>query len=292
MRKPQAFDQLCYNMNTGKEFPLHILPDVNFLVSEKQVTFGEHTRPHRINFYAIVWFTEDGGEHFIDFVAYQIKKDRIYLLAQNQIHSVPADAVPKARIIVFSHAFFLSIEDYQLRQLFLPFENQGIDVPLHKVENLQMLFGIILQEYSSYNNYKLLFQYTSAFLTNLGRLAKQQLPAVVGSDIRLVKVLQLIHDHFRTNKQASFYAGEIGLTPKRINEILRQKAGTSISQLINQLLLVEGKRALFAGLHTIKEIAYDLGFSDQSYFSRFFRKHTGMSPEQIREQYLKEEVLL
>lgn len=271
-------------MKASQEIPIHILPDVNFLASEKQVAFGEHTQPHRLNFYAIVWFKEDGGNHFIDFVSHPIKKNMIYLLAKNQIHSVPTHALPDSQIIAFSHDFFVSIEDHQLRELFLPFENRGIEIPDQMVDYLKTLFGLILSEYNSYNNYKLLTQYTSAFLFNLNRLANYRLPAVVGSDLRMVKVLQLIHEHFRTYKQASFYAKEIGLTPKRINEILREKAGTSITGLINQLLLLEAKRAIFLGFKTIKEIAYELGFRDQSYFARFFRKHTGLSPEQFREQ--------
>ncbi|MDO7744518.1 MAG: AraC family transcriptional regulator [Pedobacter sp.] len=66
---------------------------------------------------------------------------------------------------------------------------------------------------------------------------------------------------------------------------MKQITAVSISQLCHQLLLVESKRALYTGVLSVKEIAYQLGFSDQSYFSRFFRKHSGITPEQFRKQF-------
>jgi AraC family transcriptional activator of pobA len=264
--------------------PLHILPDIQFLASDQIVAFGEHRPSHRINFFAIIWFSEDKGEQFIDFETYPVRKNLVYLISKNQIHSIPASQLPKARVIVFSTDFFHRIDEMYLRQLFLPFENNGIEIPEDMVQPLQNLFSLILLECASQSDTSLLLKYTTAFLQHLYRFAAHRLPVASGEDTRIVKLLQLVEQHFKENRSASFYAGQIGLTPKRMNEILRKKAGITINQLVSQLLLIESKRELFHGDFSIKEIAYSLGFTDQSYFARFFRKHTGTTPELFRRQ--------
>jgi AraC-like DNA-binding protein len=72
-----------------------------------------------------------------------------------------------------------------------------------------------------------------------------------------------------------------------MNEILRDAVGTTLSQLLYQLLIIEAKRELFHQDLSVKEIAYELGFSEQSYFARFFKKHTGQSPEDFRNVYAR-----
>lgn len=264
--------------------PLHRLPNVPFLASDQVVAFGEHRPSHRINFYAVIWFAEDMGSQFIDFESYPIKKNLVYLIAKNQVHAIPSSHLPKARVIVFDTDFFHRIEETQLRQLFLPFENKGIEIPEDMVQPLKQLFSLILLESGGLAEPGLLLKYTTAFLQHLHRFGKHRLPTIAGEDLRILKLFQLVEAHFKENRTASFYAERIGLTPKRINEILRERAGITISQLLYQLVLIESKRELFHGELSIKEIAYDLGFADQSYFARFFKKHTGTTPERFRQQ--------
>lgn len=270
--------------SAADNIPLHILPNVQYLASDQVVAFGEHRPSHRINFYALVWFSEDMGTQFIDFEPYPIKQNLVYLISKNQVHSIPSNHLPKARVIVFSTDFFHSIEEMQLRQLFLPFENKGIQIPEAMVRPLENLFSLILLEYHGQAEITLLLKYTTVFLQHLYRFGTHRLQTAAGEDCRIVKLFQLAEEHFKENRSASFYADQIGLTPKRLNEILREKAGITISQLLYQLVLIESKRELFHGEFSIKEIAYNLGFADQSYFARFFKKHTGITPEQFRQK--------
>lgn len=271
-------------MDITQPIPLHVLPQVDFFAAEQGTAFGEFATNHRINFFAIIWFKQNEDIHFIDFEPYPIQKDMVYLLAKNQIHAIPSKRLPLANVIVFSLDFFLSIEEAQLKQLFLPFENEGIVIPENMVTHLEKLFSLILLESRDNADQHLLLKYTSAFLVYLYRFAKHRLPSLAKSDKRMIKLLNLINKHFKTHQPVSFYANAIGITAKRINEILREIAGVTVSQLTYQLLLVEAKRELFSGKKSIKEIAYELGFADQSYFSRFFKKHTGTTPEQFRKK--------
>lgn len=268
-------------MKTKSALPTHFLTQTNFAASDSSLVFGEHYIEHRINFYAIIWFTQDQDIHFIDFEAYPIKKNTVYLLGKNQIHAIPSQQLPTAKVLVFSSDFFEEIEEIWLRQLFLPFDNHGIAIPDHMVANMENLFSLILSECAENQEQRLVVKYTSALLLLLHRFAKFNQPKY-NIDQRMVKLLHLIEKHFKEQKPVSFYAEEVGLSAKRINEILKRTANANISQLCHQLLLVESKRALYHNILSIKEIAYDLGFTDQSYFARFFKKQTGTTPERFR----------
>ena len=64
-----------------------------------------------------------------------------------------------------------------------------------------------------------------------------------------------------------------------LNDIVRLLRGTTVKKMISQRLILEAKRELSFGALTVKEIAFKLGFRDASYFSRFFKKHTGQNPD-------------
>ncbi|WP_353721105.1 helix-turn-helix domain-containing protein [Dyadobacter sp. 676] len=264
------------------DFPLHELPISRFMAAESGLAFGEHAPSHRISFFAIVWFSESGGTHFIDFESFPIVANEVFLLSPNQVHSIPAATLPPARTIVFARDVFDRIDEPYLRQMFLPFENTAFAIPADMVAPLTHLFDLILMEYGGEADISLLLKYTTALLTHLYRFGRHNHRIAGAGDHRLVKLFQLMQTHYRHEKSATFYARQIGLTPKRVNELLREKMGTTLSRLLYRLILIEAKRELYHGRHSVKEIAYRLGFSDQSYFARFFKKQTGLTPDEFR----------
>jgi len=269
-------------MKKPGDYPVHVLPERSFIASDNSAAFGEHAPNHRIDFYAIVWFSETRGLHLIDFEPLPVKKNLIYLIGRNQVHSIPAERLPQARTIVFSAALFERIGESDLRQLFLPFNNGGIAIPAAMIGPMTRLFDLILLEFRGAADDELLLKYLSVFLTYVHRFSDRRNAAAAGIDQRIVRLFQLLQSNYKEEKSAQFYARRLGLTPKRINELLRGQIGSTISQLIYQLLVIEAKRELFHQELSVKEIAYELGFSEQSYFARFFRKHTGQTPEAFR----------
>ncbi len=109
----------------------------------------------------------DRREHFINFEPFPVKKDTVYLIGKNQVHSISSARLPLARVIVFSTSFFERIEEPHLRQLFLPFGNEGITISLKMVAPLKQLFGLILLEYQSASDPVLPLKYTTALLMHL-----------------------------------------------------------------------------------------------------------------------------
>ena len=102
------------------------------------------------------------------------------------------------------------------------------------------------------------------------------------SVMHLHRFKALLNRSFREQRTISFYAQRLGITPTQLNRICREELGLSALGVINDRLLTEARRDLAYSSLSVKEISLTLGFSDPSYFSRFFTKHAGMSPSDFR----------
>ncbi|GAA6151861.1 hypothetical protein NBRC116587_12800 [Pseudoteredinibacter isoporae] len=103
---------------------------------------------------------------------------------------------------------------------------------------------------------------------------------------RVESLMGLISDNYAVDHSVEFYAEKMNLSCKQLNRIAKDNTGYTVSQLIQNHLILEAKRRIMAGDHGVKSIAISLGFGDPSYFSRFFRRHVGVSPREYRSQAL------
>jgi AraC family transcriptional activator of pobA len=81
-------------------------------------------------------------------------------------------------------------------------------------------------------------------------------------------------------------AAELNLSPRYLSDLLKQETGKTVMDLIQIFLVSEAKNLLNEGKLSVNEIAYSLGFENPPYFSRLFKKETGLSPNQFKKQYL------
>jgi AraC family transcriptional activator of pobA len=98
---------------------------------------------------------------------------------------------------------------------------------------------------------------------------------------------RLVEENFRKERQIGFYAGRLAMTSDRLNDHVKRAAGVTAGHLIRQRVLTEAKRELVFTGRAIHEIAYELGFADPSHFARFFRKQTGLTPQDFRAAQLR-----
>lgn len=99
---------------------------------------------------------------------------------------------------------------------------------------------------------------------------------------RFEQLAEMIADGFRSHLPVEFYARRLGISVTHLNRITNMIVGKPVSRLIAERIVSEAKRDLvFTGI-TIQQIADSLGFDDQAYFSRFFSRHTGLSPTNYR----------
>lgn len=99
---------------------------------------------------------------------------------------------------------------------------------------------------------------------------------------RVFQFLELMETLFLKETTSEFYAQKLGVSVKRLNQILKEKLGLTAKQIIQQRQITEAKRQLVKGEITTKELAFELGFDSISSFSRFFKKNTGVSPSTFK----------
>jgi AraC family transcriptional activator of pobA len=118
------------------------------------------------------------------------------------------------------------------------------------------------------------------------RLAQAEQATVLAPQNRVPGVLrqleQLIERHFHQKHAPADYADLLNLTPKALGKLTRMYYRRTLTELIQGRIVVEAKRELYLTTKSVKEIAFALGFSDQYYFSRFFKHTTSLAPQQYR----------
>jgi len=95
---------------------------------------------------------------------------------------------------------------------------------------------------------------------------------------------QLLENHFVKERSAHFYAGQLNLSARAFSNKIKQQLGKPPSVLIHERVILESKKQLHLTYLSVKEIAAKLGFDDEHYFSRYFKKYVGISPTSFREQ--------
>ncbi|ASW73921.1 AraC family transcriptional regulator [Chryseobacterium piperi] len=101
------------------------------------------------------------------------------------------------------------------------------------------------------------------------------------------KFHSLVDRHFKTQKSIGFYAEELCITPNYLGIVCRKNYKMSPLEFIKERTLLEAKRLLYSSDKSIKEIAFELGFQNFSYFSYFFRSRTKLTPKAYREMLKK-----
>ncbi|MBD3641896.1 MAG: helix-turn-helix domain-containing protein [Marinobacter sp.] len=100
---------------------------------------------------------------------------------------------------------------------------------------------------------------------------------------RYQKLCSLIEKYYRAHKTCQFYADELCTTPIGLNRACKAISGKSVGDLIQDRLALEAQRMLIYSSAPISLIAYELGFADPAYFSRFFKRRVGTAPSAFRE---------
>ena len=104
------------------------------------------------------------------------------------------------------------------------------------------------------------------------------------ADATVAQLRALVDEFFRTERLLGFYADKLGMTVDRLNDHVKRSTGVTAGHLIRQRVLTEAKRQLVFTTQPIHDIANELAFADPSHFARFFRKQTGTTPHEFREQ--------
>jgi len=248
---------------------------------------------HKHTFYHLVLFTEGDGTHAIDFQSFPVKPYQIYFMIPGQVHSWSFEGNVDGYVINFSVPFFQSFllqPDY-LEQF--PFFNgasndQVIDIPEDLQKEIIQLFDQIVAE-SEVPGRLALDMVRSLMLQVFIKLSRLTLPHQSNNttpyNYTLLRNFQkLIEKNYTTLKLPKDYAALLYITPNHLNALCNDVLDTSAGEVIRNRIVLEAKRLLVNLGLTISEVADQLNFADYSYFTKYFKKQTGVTPEEFRKQ--------
>ena len=250
------------------------------------------TTPHKHDFYLIVFFTAGKGSHEIDFNTYPIKPGSVFVMNPGQMHNWKFSDDIDGYVFFHSRQFYdegftkESIQDY-------PFFSSLHNPPLVQLKksslpNMKLLFEEIVSEYKS--GEFLRFEKLHALMTLVYiELTRQyELVKVPENENYLARVRmleELIDMNFKTKKYPYEYAALMNISEKHLNRMSKSCLNKTTSDLIAERIILEAKRILIHSKLSVSEVAFELGYEDNSYFSRFFKKQTGETPVEFMKQY-------
>lgn len=97
------------------------------------------------------------------------------------------------------------------------------------------------------------------------------------------RLCKLIMEHYKTQRSVVFYAGLLCLSPRYLTAVVKKVSGRLVSQMIERVVIMDAKLQLKSTDRTVQQIADDLNFSNPSFFGKFFKRYTGLTPKQYRE---------
>lgn len=251
--------------------------------------------PHRHSFYHLVFFTAGAGKHTIDFEQFAVRPGQIYFMIPGQVHSWQFSGNMEGYIINFSEDLLRSfLRDDQYIQQFPFLQGIAARSVINLDKNTTQKIAALMAELQSED------QLQGAFSSDRIRLGLLEIFILTaraagiretaghqkGRDLTLLQFRKLVDAHFQTLRLPRDYAALLYITPNHLNALCRDMLGKPAGDVIRDRIVLEAKRLLVNADLSISEIAWQLSFSDNSYFTKFFRKYTGATPEAFRQSVL------
>ena len=255
--------------------------------------------PHLHDYYSI--FLVEAGEaiHATEFVEYSLKADTILFVPPGLKHRMYIDKSVGGLYILFNEEFIqynrVNIQPLKNYRLFNNPDFKSLitvgDGNKEKLANITNLIHNELQNRDEYSQ-EIVLNLLHLFLLESRRIFDQQNQAPREQaedtpDTTIIRFKQLIEENFTREKNVSPYAELLNMNPSCLNELSKRVTGITAGELIRNRVIEETKKLLYSSRMSGKEIAYELGFDDPAYFSRFFKKYTGMTLNEFRDNSRK-----
>jgi AraC-like DNA-binding protein len=259
---------------------------------------GIADKPHRHNYYTIIWSFTATGKHIIDFKEYPILPQHIFFVSPHQVHQVITNPAPTGYVVLFTPEF---LEKNSIRNDFIAnlklFQNSDETPPLQLNDTMaSSLKHFADQMFSAFHGQH------DMFLETIGAYLKLFIiecnghctltPSSNTQSVEVGKTLvknfkAIVEKHYMNWHQVKDYADALNVTPNYLNEVIKLAVHTSAKDFIQSRIILEAKRMLIFTEKSGKEIGFELGFEDPSHFSKFFKSNTGQSLQDFKESIKK-----
>ncbi len=271
----------------------------NTIMRHLQLHHSRIEKPHKHNFHAVFLFTQGTGIHEIDFRSYEVKPGSVFFLYPGQTHSWELSDDADGYLIFHAEDFYeMTYVNHSIKE-FPFFESNYSEKCLYlqpeQCELIELFFKTVYAESLNerWKKKQLVVSYLTQIYIYLNRYLETQRP-VSASELKhyqwvFSRFEKLVNEHYHKIKSASAYADLLNITQKHLNRIVKSITQKTTTEIITDRIILEAKRQL---LHTDKsqnQIAFDLGYTDHTYFSRLFKKHEGVTASIFRKQYKSED---
>jgi AraC family transcriptional activator of pobA len=249
----------------------------------------------RNNYYSLIWVTKGRGKVKADFAEHTFEENSLLAFSPYQPFMLCVEGNIQGVAIHFHPDFYcihmhqkeVSCNGVLFNNIYQPPFTQ---IDEKAAETFNMVINQIKGEMqnTALAQYELLVSFLKIFLITASRLKADQQEKIESiPDAKEPFILQnlktAIEDNFKTKHSAGNYASLLNISPKALAKISKTYFNKTLTDLISERIVIEAKRELYLTNKTVKEIAYELGYDDEHYFSRFFKTNADVSPQLYRE---------
>ncbi|WP_312392493.1 helix-turn-helix transcriptional regulator [Chryseobacterium sp.] len=249
----------------------------------------------RNNYFTLILITSGEGTATVDLCDFQFQENTMFAFYPYQPFMLCSKKPIMGISIQFHHDFFCIYRHHkEIASNGILFNNvyQQPFICLNEFSKssiLNLINGIANElKADGFRKDEVLVSYLKILLVTATRikLEQQSLQDLQTTNIKQQFIIQnlknAIEDNFRIKHSASDYADLLNQTPASLARITKNHFNKTLSDLITERIIIEAKRELYLTDKTIKEIAYELGYNDEYYFSRLFKNKTDISPQIYR----------
>lgn len=247
---------------------------------------------HIVEFYLIILIDEGEGKHTIDFTEHHCQTGTVLTIRKNQIHKFHRGTSIKGRALLFTEEFMVSyfeqLESMRSIQLFNEMlASPQIQLDKQDLQEVQEIVARITTEYHKVNDsYSLgiIRSELHIMISKLFRLkAKQDEQAFARKYLKeFIQFQALAETKALKTVKVKDYAADMGLSTKTLNTVTRSITNLSAKEFIDEICILQVKRMLINTEASVKEIAYASGFEESTNFYKYFKRLTGITPEEFR----------
>jgi len=263
------------------------------LFSFQDNSYFDHLQ--RNNYYSLIWVKEGIGKLKTNFSEYNFEKNSLFSFAPYQPFMLSCTSVKG--VAIYFHSDFFCIHKHQTEVtcngvLFNNIYQKPFFLVDEELEDmLDKVIGQIKTEIQrpGLAQYELLISFMKIFLISASRAKAQQQPESIPlSTTRkepfiLQNLKEAIEKDFRSKHTPQDYAILLNISSNALARIAKTHFNKTLTNLITERIIIEAKRELYLTNKSVKEVAYELGYDDEYYFSRFFKKNVNISPQAYRE---------
>lgn len=243
---------------------------------------------HRHEFYFVLVVESGSGAHEIDFMHYDVQDRCVFILRPGQVHLLSLDSGTSGYVIQFTNDFLLQQKCLSRPLYRRVSQRTHATIRASTLASLRRSVRDIEYELSKglVGYEESIGAHFTLFMTALARDSFVPVTSASNPSLTSLELFEELSELIERNmvecKRPSEYAELLHVSLYQLNATTKAMVGKSCSELINEFVIIEAKRLLIATASQVKEISYQLGYDDPSYFIRFFRKQTGHTPDGFR----------